>query len=127
MPDYSITSCDPHKRAKAAADARFGRRLGWVLTGSVCFVTSLIALVVVATFATDANAPVVISAAYLPVGCATLAAFVRERRQWKRRSGLIDELWQVYIAEAAQARTEPPRTLPSTLPSVRSGPLPQSA
>ena len=115
MPDYSITSCDPLQRAKAAADARYGRWSAWLLTGSVCLVASLVALVVVGTFATDTNALFMISAACLPVGLATLVAFRRERSLLTKRSRLIDELWQVYTAEAAQTRTGPLRTPRSTL------------
>jgi hypothetical protein len=107
MPDYRVTSADPLRKAKAAADARFGREAGWLLTVTVCLVTSLIALVVVGAFATDSNTAVVMSAAVLPVGLATLAAFARDRRHQKRRTGLIDELWQLYTAEAERARTEP--------------------
>jgi hypothetical protein len=107
MPDYRVTSADPLKKAKAAADARFGREAGWLLTVTVCLVTSLIALVVVGAFATNSNAAVVMSTAVLPVGLATLAAFARDRRHQKRRTGLIDELWRLYTAEAEQARTEP--------------------
>ncbi len=115
MPDYNVTFRDPFLRAKAAADARYGHWSAWLVTGSVCVVTSLIALVVVASFATDANAAVVISAAYLPVGLATLLAFVRERSRMTKRSRLIDELWQAYAAEASQARSRPLRSPRSTL------------
>jgi hypothetical protein len=120
MPDYSVTYRDPFLRAKAAADARYGHWSGWLVTGSVCVVTSLIALAVVARFATDANAAVVISAAYIPVGLATSAAFVRERSRVAKRSRLIDELWQTYRAEALQARTAPLRSPRSTLLHRRS-------
>jgi hypothetical protein len=120
MPDYSVTFRDPFLRAKAAADARYGRWSAWLVTGSVCIVTSLIALVVVAMFATEANAAVVISAAFLPVGFATLAAFVRERSRVAKRSRLIDELWQTYRAEVLQARTGPLRSPRPTLLQGRS-------
>jgi hypothetical protein len=120
MPDYSVTSRDPFQRAKAAADAQYGRWPGWVLTGSVGLFTSLFALFVVGRFATHANASMVISAAYLPVGLATLLAFRRERSRRKERTRLIDELWQTYAAEASRARAEPLRTPRSALRSLRS-------
>jgi hypothetical protein len=115
MPDYSITYPDPFQRAKAAADARYGPWPDWMLTGSVCLGTSLLALIVVGSFATTANAQLVISVAYLPVGLITMFAFFRERSRRKERTRLIDELWQAYAAEASRARAEPVLTPRSTL------------
>jgi hypothetical protein len=78
------------------------------------------ASLVVGSVATDANAGLVISAAFLPVGLATLAAFIRQRKQRQRRAGLIDELWQVYTAEASRIRTGPRHTPRPAMVNVRS-------
>ncbi len=119
MPDDSITLRDPFLRAKAAADARYGCWPGWLLTGAVGLGACALGLALLGSLAGAGHASLVASAAYLPVGLATLVAFARERSRRRERLRLIDELWRTYAAEASRARDEPVLTPRATLLGTR--------
>ena len=112
MPDYSVTSRDPYLRAKAVAEAQVGPSPARLLTGLVCLVVTLIALVLVGCTVTELAIRAIIGVACVPIALATLAAVVRMRSLSKKRSHLIDELWRTYAAEASQVRTGPTRLRP---------------
>ena len=107
MPDWRVTSRDPYKLAKAEAEARYGRSATWMSVACISLGVSLAAFVVLGAFEASAGGLVVISAAYLPAGLALLVAIVRERSRARKRSRLIDELWQTYKDETSRPPDRP--------------------
>jgi hypothetical protein len=103
MPDPTILSRDPLQRAKADAEAKYGRWRRLVPTLSACLASSLI--VAAAEFlgvgADPARSLKVIS---MVIAVATLIAYACEWHLLKRKARLIDQRWRVLTAEAARLR-----------------------
>jgi hypothetical protein len=104
MPDSTILSRDPFHRAKADAEAKYGRWRPLVPTLSACLAASLIVVTAAALLGIGANPARALTVMAAVIGMATLIAYVSEWHLLKKKARLIDQRWRMLSAEAARLR-----------------------
>lgn len=104
MPDPTILSRDPFQRAKADAEAKYGRWRPLMPTLSACLTSSLIVVTAAGLLGTGADPARALRVVLAVIGVVTLSAFLSEWLLLKKKSRLIDQRWKMLSAEAARLR-----------------------
>ena len=104
MPDPTIISRDAFQRAKADAEAKYGRWQPFAPTLSVCLASSMIVVVAVGSLGVGTDPARALWVISVVTGVATLIAYFCESRVLRKKSRLIDQRWQMLRAEAARQR-----------------------
>jgi hypothetical protein len=104
MPDPTIISRDPFQRAKADAEAKYGRWPPLMPTLSVCLASSMIVVALVGVLGVGTDPARALKVIPVVIGVATLLAYFYESHLLKQKSRLIDQRWQTLRGEAARLR-----------------------
>ena len=107
MPDPTIISRDAFHRAKADAEAKYGRWQPLVPTLSVCLASSMIMVVAASVVGAGTDPARALQVMAVVIGAATVLTYFYESRLLRKKSRLIDQRWQMLRAEAARQRAMP--------------------
>lgn len=104
MPDPTILSRDPFQRARADAEAKYGRWRPLIPALSAGLALSLVLLTAARHLGVGGDPVRSLEVLFVAMGVAILTAYLSERRLLRKKARLIDQRWRMLSAEAARLR-----------------------